>query len=144
MSYSTDITNVLAAQLERFASSNRHQLASQLANLDFWLIQIEQCLRTLDDYPTRFKRLKAAHDEYVARHKVVAFDLQEPELKWKPMVERLPDSELKKARHRLCEAAYKWLTRCAREQILDEARVRVACTRLGIGVEATDLRKAAK
>jgi hypothetical protein len=36
MAYLTDISKILADQLTKFATLDRHQLAGQAANLDFW------------------------------------------------------------------------------------------------------------
>ena len=36
MAYMNDISRILADQLAKFATLNRHQLAGQAANLDFW------------------------------------------------------------------------------------------------------------
>ena len=37
MSFSTDVAKLVADQLSRFVTLNPHQLAGQVANLDFWL-----------------------------------------------------------------------------------------------------------
>jgi hypothetical protein len=37
MAYSSDITKTLTLQIRKFVTLNRHQLAGQVANLDFWV-----------------------------------------------------------------------------------------------------------
>jgi hypothetical protein len=44
MPYSSDIAMLLAEQLAKFATLNRHQLAGQVANIDFWLGEVRHCL----------------------------------------------------------------------------------------------------
>lgn len=39
MSHSTDRAALIAGQLERLARQNAHQLAGQVANLDFWIAE---------------------------------------------------------------------------------------------------------
>lgn len=40
MSFSTEMAGLVAGQLARFVTLNRHQLAGQVANLEFWLAQV--------------------------------------------------------------------------------------------------------
>jgi hypothetical protein len=51
---------LVTAQLAKFATLNRHQLAGQVANLDFWLAEARHWLDVIDGYRPRFERLKAA------------------------------------------------------------------------------------
>ena len=60
MSFSTKLAKLVADQLARFVTLNRHQLAGQVANLDFWLDQVRHGLAVVDGYGRRFQRLKAA------------------------------------------------------------------------------------
>ena len=80
MPYSTEIATVLARQLAKFATLNRHQIVGHLANLDFWLDEIRHCLAVLDGYGPRFERMKAAQTQYVSEHQTVAFFPDEPDL----------------------------------------------------------------
>ena len=50
MSFSTDIAELVANQLSRFVTLNRHQLAGQAANLEFWVVQVRLALDTIDGY----------------------------------------------------------------------------------------------
>ena len=54
MAYSTDLADLLAAQLTRFVSLNRHQLAGQVANLGFWIAEVAHCFEVIDRYGERF------------------------------------------------------------------------------------------
>jgi hypothetical protein len=62
MSYSSQIADLLAAQLTKFVTLHRHQLAGQAANLDFWLVEIRHSLAMIDGYRERFERMKAAQE----------------------------------------------------------------------------------
>ena len=116
MAYSVEIANLLAKQLERLASLNRHQLAGQVANLDFRVAEVIHCRGVLDGYRTRFGRMKAAQTEYVSTHKTVAFDLRDPDIAQSaPPPRPVPDADFKQVRRSLNDAAYRLLIRCQNE-----------------------------
>ena len=48
MSYSTDIAELVAKQISRLTTLNRHQLVGQVANLDFWLGEVQHALAVID------------------------------------------------------------------------------------------------
>jgi hypothetical protein len=142
MPYSTDMAKLLADQLAKFVTLNRHQLAGHVANLDFWLAEVRHGLEVIDGYGRRFEQLKAAQQRYVAEHRTKEFSLCDPCCTERPAAppQRIPDGELRKARRSLCDAAYRFLVRCFNEGLITEAALRAACGDLGIGVEASDLR----
>jgi hypothetical protein len=143
VAYSSDVTNLLTAQLAKFATLNRHQLAGQVANLDFWLAEARHCLGVIDGYRHRFERLKAAQAAHVASHGTIEFDPGEPNIKGRAAHPRpVPDHELKEGRRAVCDATYRFLVRCFNESLIDEKTLRQECQSLGIGVEAADLRRA--
>jgi len=59
-SYSIERAALIADQLERLATQNLHQLAGQAANLIFWISEAAHAIRTIDEYPARFRRLREA------------------------------------------------------------------------------------
>jgi hypothetical protein len=143
MAYSSELADLVAAQLRRFATLNRHQLAGHVANLDFWLAEARHCLDVIDGYWTRFQRMKAAQAAHVARHGTVEFRPDDPcctttgAIPPKP----LPDAELVEPRRAVCEAAYRFLVRCFHENLIDEATLRRGCEGLEISVETTDVKR---
>jgi hypothetical protein len=143
MAYSSDIAKILADQLTRFATLNRHQLAGHVANLDFWTAEVRHCLDVIDGYGKRFEQLKAAQARYVTEHGTVEFLLRDPRHTQQAAAppKRVPHSELEGARRGLCDAAYHFLVRCFHQGFIEEAALRQMCDRLGIGVEASDLRQ---
>src|SRR5579883_2221961 len=100
MSFSTKLAKLVADQLARFVTLNRHQLAGQVANLDFWLDQVRHGLAVVDGYGRRFQRLKAAEAKHVAEHHTTAFEFDDPCCtQGRPSPpRRVPDHELKEAR----------------------------------------------
>jgi len=142
MSFSTEIAKLVTNQLSRFVTLNRHQLAGQVENLDFWLKEVRHALEVLDGYGKRFQKLKSGQANYVSEHQTTQYHLDDPcctyDKAWTP--QRVPDTELKEARRSLSETAYRFLVRCFDDGLIPESGVRDACASLGIGVDASDLR----
>src|SRR5262245_9883274 len=96
VSFSTDLAGLVTDQLLRFVTLNRHQLAGQVANLDFWLAQVRHALAALDGYGVRFVRMEGAQKQYVAVHgtKLSEYGPCGPEERTPPPPRRIPDREL--------------------------------------------------
>lgn len=134
MAFSSDLAKLVADQLTRFVTLNRHQLAGQVANLDFWMAQVRNALETIDGYGVRFVRLSMNQDNHLAVHGspdstgkgYSGYATNSP-------ARRIPDRELQKARRALTDAVANFLDRCLREQLIQEAEFAAAIKRLGIG-----------
>jgi hypothetical protein len=134
VSFSTDMAGLVADQLSRFVTLNRHQLAGQVANLDFWLAQVRHALAIIDGYGVRFVRMHAAQEQYVAAHGTTEFTpgADFPTERKASSPRRIPDRELQKARRALTEAAFRFLDRCQRDGLISESQLSEACGSLGI------------
>jgi hypothetical protein len=137
MSFSTDMAKLVADQLSRFVTLNRHQLAGQVANLDFWLLQVRHCLEVVDGYGKRFQRLKKAQAKYVVKHALIEHALDDPccTQSMPSPPRKVPDEELRNARTALCDATRRFLVRCCKEGFVDESVLRKSCSDLGIGLD---------
>lgn len=145
MSYSIKRATQIADQLERLATQNAHQLAGQVANLNFWISEAVLAISTIDDYPVRFRRLRDAQIGWVKAHGTKVSDYclhcggacefgpQTPE-----PPQRIPTKDLAAARDLVRRAARRYLLRLYRAHFLDEDRVRGACAEVGVGVETED------
>jgi hypothetical protein len=146
MAYSSKRAALIADQLDRLATQNAHQVAGQLANLDFWIAEAVDALRVIEEYPARFRRLREAQVAWVKAHgtKVSGycpicgggceFGPQTPE-----PPHRTPAEDLIDARDALRRAMRRYLLRLHRMHLRDATAVRQACHAVGIGVEAEDL-----
>jgi hypothetical protein len=142
MAYSSEIATILTDQLKKFVTLNPHELAGHVANLDFWVAEVRHCLDVIDGYNPRFEQLKAAQARHISEHGTLEFRIDEPSLLSAPSPpRRVADRELQDARRLLCDATYRFLVRCFKAGLIDEAVVRRTCGRLDIGVEARDLRQ---
>lgn len=72
--------------------------------------------------------MSEAQRAYVEAHKTVVFDpgAKYPTEQKAPPPRRIPDNELRKARRGLTEAATRFLERCRRDGLIDEARLNTA------------------
>jgi hypothetical protein len=133
MSFSTDIADLVAKQLSRLTTLNRHQLAGQVSNLDFWLGEVQHALSIIDGYEVRFTRMHAAQEQHINAHGTTEFDLDadwDTERRASPP-RRVPGHELEKARRNLIQAASRFLERCRSEGFLSEDQFSAATESLG-------------
>lgn len=134
MSFSTDMAELITKQLARFVTLNRHQLAGQVANLDFWLAQVRHALSIIDGYGVRFTRMHAAQEQYVTAHGTTEFTLgaDYPTDARASAPHRIPNRVLQKARRELVEATSRFLERCRNDRLLSESDLSAAFKSLGI------------
>ncbi|MSU79195.1 MAG: hypothetical protein EXS16_14030 [Gemmataceae bacterium] len=138
MVFSTNMAMLVADQVSRFVTLNRHQLAGQVANLDFWLAQVHNALEVIDGYGVRFVQMHGVQEQYVAGHGTTEFTLRDKFSKPTKAAppRRIPDRELQKTRKLLIEAASRFLARCRKEGFISEERLLAACVPLGIGIDS--------
>ena len=143
MSFSTNMARLVSDQLSRFVTLNPHQLAGQVANLDFWMSQARHALEALDGYGVRFLRMQAAQEQYVNDHGTAEYllDAGYPTTRKAGPPHRIPDRELRKARKALIEVAYRFLARCRKEGLISLAQIAAARERLGVGSDGEPLAK---
>lgn len=142
MAYTTDIANLVAKQLSKLATLNRHQLAGQLANLEFWTSEVRHALAIIDGYEKRFQQMRRAQADYAREHQTIEYRVSPTGFRSEvaPVPMRIPKQEFANARADLSRSAYQFLLRCFREKLMDGDRVRKACDDLAIGYDPSDLR----
>src|SRR5262245_184688 len=120
MAYSSDLADLLTAQLVKLVTLNPHQLAGQVANLDFWIAEVRHCFEVIEGYGVRFERLKGAQEGHVSLHGTVEFHHSPAGVQaTKPAPpRRVPDRELRKTRRALADVAYRFLIRCRTEGLI--------------------------
>ena len=140
MSFSENMAQVVADQMERFVTLNRHQLAGHVANLDFWIAQTRHVLQVIDGYQERFRRLKAGQADHVATHGTTVLPPFGPDHIGSPeLPRRMPDSDLRNARRAAADATCRFLVRLCHDRLIPEAQLRSLCDSLNIGVATADL-----
>lgn len=136
LSFSQDLANIVAEQVERFSLLRNYHLAAHVPNLDFWISQVRNALAALDGYDFRFENLKAAQNEYVRQHQITVPSRIDPLDFFTPEgPRRIPGHELGKARRRLVAATARFLKCLLREQLITGNRLQEISLSLGIDSE---------
>jgi hypothetical protein len=136
LSFSQDLANVVAEQVERFGQHRNYHLAAHVPNLDFWISQVRNALSVIDGYEFRFENLKVAQNEYIQQHQIRVPSRIDPLDFFTPDgPRRIPSHELNKARRRLVAATSRFLECLVREQFITGHRMREISLGLGIDSE---------
>jgi hypothetical protein len=147
MSYSITKAALIADQLSRLSTQHVHQLAGQLSNLAFWMAEAAAALAVIDDYPTRFRRLRDAQVAWVSSRDVkVPFycPVCQGECEFSPATpeppHRIPSEELSVARDRVKRAAAQLLLRFQRASLIALSELDRYAKELELPIEPEDLR----
>lgn len=134
MSFSKDMAELVTKQLSRFVTLNPHQLAGQVANLDFWLAEVHHALVVIDGYGVRFVRMEAAQEQFVAAHGTTMSEVGPAGVTERrpPVPRRIPDRELRKVRRAMIEAASRFLQRCRQDGLISESQLTAMLSGLGV------------
>src|SRR5262245_7375792 len=68
MSYIHELCDALVNVLDHATALHVHRLAGHMANLSFWLAEVEHRLALIDGYAERYARTKRATKEYAKDH----------------------------------------------------------------------------
>jgi hypothetical protein len=146
--YTLERAKLVSEQLKRFTTGYTHHVAGQYVNIDFWLNEVLESLKTIDGYNRRFNILKEGQKEWVTAHDTKVFgycfyckgtcELSDgsPSL---PI--RTSSTEIKEARKDVINAAYYFLLRCYRIGLLSESEMDEKCNAIGTSIEPSDLKK---
>lgn len=141
MAYSTEISATLTATLARFTTLNRHQLAGHVANLDFWLSEVQHCTAVLNGYYRRFEAMKSAQVKHTQERHTIEYSLDDPCCTGAPASppKTIPNTELELARRVLLDAAYQFLLRCYKCDFINADRLRSAADAIGTSIDVAEL-----
>ena len=143
MAYVTELASLLTKNLERFVTLNDYQLAGHCANLEFWISEVDHCLRVMDGYKTRFETMAYAQADFAKNNYSVDWqtigpfdDGQTPK---RPI--KVPDHERKQARRELEDVCYRFLVRSFNSALIDRPTFDRWTVKLSIGVDEADLKR---
>lgn len=145
MAYAIEVSKILTQTLRKLTTLNAHQLSGHVANLDFWLAQVNHGTQLIDSYRERFDAMKAAQIAAAKNHGTVEFPTDTDPLErdeytsFAAPPKPIPHSQLQAARKDLIDAAYGFLIRCHKATLLDEQLVRTAAESIGSSVDPFDL-----
>lgn len=148
MIYTIERANLISEQLRRFTTSYAHHVAGQFANIDFWLHEVQEAIKTIDEYNKRFNKMRDEQKKWVSSHETVVYGYC-PICQGKcelsdghpsPLV-RTPDNELKTARKNLVDSTYCFLLRCYRMKLLNKDLLEIKCEEIGTSIDPSDLKE---
>jgi hypothetical protein len=151
MIYTIEKANLISEQLRKFTSGFAHHVTSQFANIDFWLHEAKEAIKTIDEYNKRFNSMRDEQKKWVEAHGTVVYDycpicggkceLKDGNGNPPPPPVRVSDNELKAARKELVDSIYFFLLRCYRMRLLNENILETKCEEIGISIDPSDLEK---
>ena len=119
MMYTIKKAKLITKQLKKFTTGYTHHVAGQFANIDFWINEVIQSLKIIDDHRNRFDRMYHAQKIWTEDHDVVIHDycpICKGKCEFSDGKPNLPKlrfkSEKIEARRDLIDSAYFFLIRC--------------------------------
>ena len=146
--YTIEKANLIAEQLRKFTSGYVHHLAGHFSNIDFWLNEVKQSIETIDEYTSRFNKLRDAQKNWVNAHGTVVYyycPICGGKCEFADGIPRPPKrmahSELEIVRRDLKDNAYYFLIRCYNAGLLNLPELKIKCEVIGSSVDPLDLKK---
>jgi hypothetical protein len=119
--YIERVCGALADVLTRAAGGTKDRLAGYVANFEFWVAEAEHCLALVKEYDERFRRFREAQRKVAESEGPITWDERGG---WTPPPDQVgagSRADRKEARRRVVAAMGKFLARCAKEGLIDEA-----------------------
>ncbi|MCW3093731.1 MAG: hypothetical protein JWP81_4800 [Ferruginibacter sp.] len=150
MMYTVEKANLISEQLRRFTTGYAHHVAGQFANIEFWLHEVQESIKTIDEYNKRFNNIRDEQKKWIDAHGTVVYDycsicgekceLSEGNGNPPPPV-RASSNELKAVRKELIDSTYFFLLRCYRMRLLTKNMLEIKCEEIGTSIDPSDLEK---
>ena len=146
MIYTIEKANLISELLRKFTSGYAHHVAGQFSNIDFWMHEVQESIKIIDEYNKRFNKIRDAQKEWVESHGTVVYDYC-PHCGGKCQLSngtpspptRTSANDLKESRKELVDAAYYFLLRCYRMKLLDKKQLEIKCNQIGTSIELSDI-----
>lgn len=148
MIYTLEKAMLISEQLKKFTTGFTYHLVGHVANIDFWIGEAMDAIKTIEEHRKRFEKLRDAQVEYVEKHEIVfddycpmsggkcEFDNGPPKPPMPP--NRRYRSELRDA---LKDNTYYFLVRCYNTALLSLSELEEKCKAIGTGIEPSDLKE---
>lgn len=146
MIYTIEKATRVTELLQKFTTGYSHHVAGHYANIDFWLHEVSESLKTIDAYNMRFNVMKETQKQWVRKHDIRVFDYC-PYCEGKcefddgvpPPPIRTSRLDLKEARKQVVDAMYYFLLRCYRIGLLDKTELAQKYDIIGTSIEPSDI-----
>ena len=148
MIYSIEKANLISEQLKKFTTGYTHHVVGHFSNIDFWINEAEEALNTIDNHRKRFDRMYNAQKVWIEEHGTIVHDycpICNGKCEFSDGKPKLPkfkyEAELAETRKKLVDAAYFFLIRCFRIELLTYDELYKRCNSIGTGIDPNDLNK---
>ncbi len=146
MIYTIEKATLITEQLRRLTSGYAHHVAGQFANLDFWLNEVQEAIKTLDQHRSRFDKMRELQKAWVEDHGTVVHDhcpicrgiCEFSDGRPSPPQNRYKN-EIIETRRELIDSAYYFLVRCYRLGLLNDQTIKQKCDSIGTSIDPNDL-----
>jgi hypothetical protein len=149
MIYTIEKATLISGQLRQFTTGYAHHVAGQFANIDFWLHEVQESVKTIDEYNKRFNKMRDEQKRWITAHGTVVHDycpicggkceLSDGRHPSPPV--RVSDSDLMASRKTLIDSTYFFLLRCYRLRLFDKDALETKCKEIGTSIDPSDLEK---
>jgi hypothetical protein len=148
MIYTIEKANLISEQLGRLTTGHAHHVAGQFANIDFWLHEVQESIKAIDQYNKRFNSMRDEQKKWVDAHGTAVYDycpICDGKCEFAdgtpPPPVRTSNNELSVARKKLIDSTYFFLLRCYRMGLLNKVTLEAKCNEIGTSIDPSDLKK---
>ena len=151
MIYTIEKANLITERLRRFTDSYAYMIAGQFANIDFWIDEVTNSIRAIDEHNLRFGKMCNAQKIWIEEKNVKVpnychicngiCELSAQHYKKPELPKQRAKSEKREARKELVDSAYYFLIRCYDVGLLNEEELRDYCNQIGTSIDLSDLKK---
>lgn len=150
MIYTIERANLISKRLRKFTDSNDYMVAGQFANIDFWIEETVNSIKSIDEHNVRFKKMYEAQKKWIDEKNVSVPDycdicdgiceFSDQHYKKPELPKQRAKNEKKVSRKELVNSAYYFLVRCFRIGLLNEEELKDYCNQIGTSIDVYDLK----
>jgi len=74
MIYTIEKANLITEQLRKFTVGYTHHVVGQFANIEFWINEVIEAIKTIDEHKNRFNNIYNAQKKWTEEHGTIVYD----------------------------------------------------------------------
>lgn len=148
MIYTIEKADLITTQLRKFTSGYTHHVVGHFANIDFWINEVIEALKVINEHKSRFDNMYNAQKNWIEEHGTVVYDfcpICNGKCELSDGKPKLPELKFTNKKHdtkkNLIDAMYFFLIRCYRIGLLTNEELKSKCDLIGTGIDPNDLKK---
>ena len=147
--YTIEKAELISEQLRKFKDGYAHHASGHFGNIDFWIKEVLDALKAIDEHKLRFERLKINQQKWVDAHDTIVqdfcgicggrceFDYNGGYTPSPP--KRKLGNEMKQVRIDLVNSAYYLLIKFYKQNLIDKNQLKDYCIKIGTSIDVSDL-----